>query len=70
MVCLIRNLTPIQVSDKLPISTNLTVGADLSRIKFYRNKIAHSEDGFISSIDFQEYWNDIKMVSLNIHLNI
>ncbi|XP_052090920.1 serine/threonine-protein phosphatase 6 regulatory ankyrin repeat subunit C-like isoform X2 [Mytilus californianus] len=66
MICLIRNLTPIQISDILPISTNISVGADLSRIKFYRNKIAHSEDGFISSIDFQDYWNDIKMALLRL----
>ncbi|XP_071154184.1 serine/threonine-protein phosphatase 6 regulatory ankyrin repeat subunit B-like [Mytilus edulis] len=66
MICLIRNLTPIQISDKPPISANLTVGADLSRIKCYRNKIAHSEDGFISSIDFQDYWNDIKMALIRL----
>ncbi|CAC5389372.1 unnamed protein product [Mytilus coruscus] len=39
MICLIRNLTKIQIEDELPFMGNDVVGADLTTIKYYRNKI-------------------------------
>ncbi|CAG2207990.1 unnamed protein product [Mytilus edulis] len=45
MICLIRNLTNIEIGDAIPFSGNKTDGADLTRIKYYRNKIMHSIDG-------------------------
>ncbi|CAC5394571.1 unnamed protein product [Mytilus coruscus] len=59
MICLIRHLTTIQISDRLPHSNDTNEGADLSRIKFYRNEIVHSDDGILSDTDFQSYWKDI-----------
>jgi hypothetical protein len=52
MIVLIRNLTPIAISDVIPHSTDVSEGADLSRIKYYRNQVAHNK----------EWWNDITKV--------
>ncbi|XP_063426878.1 uncharacterized protein LOC134710450 [Mytilus trossulus] len=59
MVCLIRNLTQITVGEKLPLQTDTSDGADLSRVKYYRNKLVHSEKVAVSDKPFQEYWTDI-----------
>jgi hypothetical protein len=37
MICLLRNLIPIDIMDRLPSATDTSLKADLSRIKFYRN---------------------------------
>jgi hypothetical protein len=40
MICLLRNLIPIDIMDnRLPSATDTSLRADLSRIKYYRNKI-------------------------------
>lgn len=57
MICLIHNLTYISVEDILPFSGDKTVGADLARLKYYRNKITHSDDGKLSYTTFL-FWRD------------
>ncbi|XP_052071232.1 uncharacterized protein LOC127709658 [Mytilus californianus] len=63
MVALLRNLTelppPISGYDHLPLSTDTTPMADLVRIKHYRNRLAHFEDGKIKSTVFITAWEDI-----------
>lgn len=62
MICLIRNLTPIQVSDVLPFEMNTTTGADLSRVKYYRNMFCHNKNQALSDENFEEYWTDLAEV--------
>ena len=62
MIVLIRNLTHIPISDVIPHSTDVSEGADLSRIKYYRNQVAHNDSGTIKDIQYQEWWNDITQV--------
>ncbi|CAC5393358.1 unnamed protein product [Mytilus coruscus] len=58
MITLIRNFTEMEIVDVLPKSSNNSKGADLSRLKFYRNLIVHN-DGSFSKDDFTSYWNNI-----------
>ncbi|XP_076087737.1 uncharacterized protein LOC143058158 [Mytilus galloprovincialis] len=59
MICLIRHLTPIQVGDILPLKSDVSEGADLSRLKYYRNMFAHRDAWKLTSKDFETYWFDI-----------
>ncbi|VDI12162.1 Hypothetical predicted protein, partial [Mytilus galloprovincialis] len=52
MVCLLRNLSTITIQDQLPQPADMSEGAAVSRIKFYRNQIAHSDSGAMSDADF------------------
>lgn len=67
MITLIRNFTEIEIVDVLPKSSNKSKGADLSRLKFYRNSIVHN-DGSFSKEDFTSYWNDICKVNITVLL--
>ncbi|CAG2204181.1 unnamed protein product [Mytilus edulis] len=58
MVLLIRNFTPIQISDILPVPIDISTGADISRLKYYRNELAHC-NGKISDIEFEQQWVEI-----------
>ncbi|CAG2213392.1 unnamed protein product [Mytilus edulis] len=64
---LIRNLTTLPTPscgyDKLPLSTDTSATADLARIKYYRNKLAHINDGKLKSAVFASEWEDICGVS-------
>lgn len=62
MICLIRHLESIPVSDLLPFPADESDGAHLSRLKFFRNEIAHSQDGILSTTGFEEYWTYITNV--------
>jgi hypothetical protein len=62
MLVLIRNLTPIPISDVIPYSSDVSEGADLSRIKYYRNQLAHNDSGTLTDTQYQEWWNDITQV--------
>lgn len=79
MICLLRNLTKVTIKDQLPQTSDMSEGAAVSRIKFYRNKIAHSETGTMSDAKFREIFADVSRVCLKkiayrqislIHLNI
>lgn len=66
MVCLIRNLTEIYVGDLLPMPLDMSVGADLSRMKHYRNLVAHCDEGTLSNIEFQDMWTEISQVIFTV----
>ncbi|OPL33008.1 hypothetical protein AM593_01677, partial [Mytilus galloprovincialis] len=66
MITLLRDLTsvtpPAGGFDRLPKSTETTLGADLARIKFYRNRLAHLDDAKIDQVSFITNWNDVTSV--------
>lgn len=72
MMTLLRNLTSINPShdgfDRLPKSTETTLGADLARIKFYRNRLAHLDDAKIDQVSFITDWNDVTSVCIALLL--
>ena len=70
MICLLRNLIPIDIMDnKLPLETDTSWTADLSRIKYYRNIIVHCNNALVDDTDFESYWNDVTPVMHNnLHL--
>jgi hypothetical protein len=67
MICLLRNLIPhIAIMDRLPSATDTSLGADLSRIKYYRNIIVHQcDDALVNDTDFESYWKDVTPVIHN-----
>lgn len=67
MACLLRNLTSLSIKDTMPSKTDTSPGADVSRIKHFRNQISHSEDGKISQQDFNETWDNLSNVSSSCH---
>lgn len=60
MTCLLRNITtivpPCNGFDKLPLATEVSDGADLARIKYYRNNMAHVMKDELSNEDFNRMW--------------
>ncbi|CAG2233726.1 unnamed protein product [Mytilus edulis] len=50
---------PVTGYDTLPSPSDISKGADLARIKHYRNKIAHSTDSKLLSQEFEDAWNDL-----------
>lgn len=66
MVFLLRRLTEIQRPSKgfdvLPDASEIHDGADLARIKYYRNRYAHFETDRLSNVDFLCIWEDITEV--------
>lgn len=62
MICLIRHLTNIEVRDSLPDTVDTSEGADLARLKFYRNWIMFSDASYLSSETFYTWWNEIAQV--------
>ncbi|XP_052084041.1 uncharacterized protein LOC127721329 [Mytilus californianus] len=68
MICLLRNLPPKVPQptpngfDALPQSSDLSYGAHIARIKYYKNFIvSHSKDGKLSDTDFNTIWIDMDM---------
>lgn len=67
MILLLRNLTTISPPhggyDNLPSSSEITPAADLARVKYYRNILAHLDDAKLDSTEFSAAWDDIASVS-------
>lgn len=67
MITLLRNLgelpEPAGGYNQLPLTTDTTTMADLVRIKYYRNKLAHFKDGKIDAQFFTSAWEHISGVS-------
>ncbi|XP_063426829.1 uncharacterized protein LOC134710404 [Mytilus trossulus] len=63
IITLLRNLTtitrPHRGFDTLPTASETTPGADLARIKYYRNYLAHLDDGKVESTVFNTAWDII-----------
>ncbi|CAG2237748.1 unnamed protein product [Mytilus edulis] len=65
LICLLRNLpqresAPATGWDNLPHPSDTSTGADLARVKWYRNKLVHTNDGILSSTDVIQYWGDLE----------
>lgn len=67
MVCLLRNIMdivePINGWNDLPPPNDTGVGADLTRIKIYRNDLAHLDCGAVNDTFFKDAWKEISGVS-------
>lgn len=67
MVTLLRNLTKQDPTlagfDSLPATTKTSKGADLVRIKYYRNYLAHLDDSKVDTTYFGTAWLDLTEVS-------
>lgn len=67
MMCLMRNVgslsRPTNGFDQLPLPTFISNIDDLARIKFYRNKLAHSDSDKLPTTEFQGIWQDLVGVS-------
>ncbi|XP_071151438.1 serine/threonine-protein phosphatase 6 regulatory ankyrin repeat subunit B-like [Mytilus edulis] len=63
MITLLRNLASLNPPhggyDKLPTAHEATPTSDLARIKYYRNFLAHLDDGKIDGSEFNTAWDDI-----------
>ncbi|CAC5373906.1 unnamed protein product [Mytilus coruscus] len=59
MTTLLTNLTNLDHYNEMPLVTDTTTAADLGRIKFYRNHIAHNIDGKMDNSLFNTSWDDI-----------
>ncbi|CAC5389373.1 ANK [Mytilus coruscus] len=66
MICLLRHLAEIQVGDKLPFPHDKSADADLTRLKYYRNKVMHSDDGTLLDHSFNSWWDDISQAIIRI----
>ncbi|CAH3167387.1 unnamed protein product, partial [Porites evermanni] len=68
----ICNLTPpITGWDNLPNNTDHSLGADLIRIRIYRNSIyGHKHSMEITNADFEKLWREISEVLLRIAIGI
>lgn len=66
MVCLLRNYSiiphPTNGYDMLPLASETGPGADLARIKYYRNMLAHLGKDRIPNLEFIDYWNDLSQI--------
>ncbi|CAC5379936.1 unnamed protein product [Mytilus coruscus] len=66
IVCLLRNLPPVVVApvngfDELPNPYDKSDGANIARLKYYKNfLVSHSKDGSISNVDFVGMWNTLE----------
>lgn len=62
MITLLRNLASIDIQDQLPVANNTSIGAAISRIKYYRNQFAHPGNTEISGRQFKEIWTTLEEV--------
>ncbi|XP_062605994.1 ankyrin repeat domain-containing protein 50-like [Saccostrea cucullata] len=65
LICLLRNMSPSTPApaggfDVLPNSSDVSTGADLARMKYYRNKVAHSADARMVTNELNTSWADIE----------
>lgn len=66
MITLLRNLTNISQPDRefdcLPDGNDTSPGADLTRIKFYRNQLSHLDDAKVETFYFNTAWEVLSEV--------
>jgi hypothetical protein len=71
MICLLRNLNlvpaPATGWDQLPPDSDTSLGANLTRIKVYRNKLSHPSKGRINDHSFKKIWSCLKTVCNSIY---
>lgn len=71
MLCLLRNMppcvsAPITGWDTLPLPNDTSTGADLARVKWYKNVLTHNPNGKLSNTDFVQFWGGLEGVSIQI----
>lgn len=66
MITLLINLADFNCYDTLPLVSDITLSADLGRIKLYRNLISHSNNGTIDNASFNTAWEDIVEVCITL----
>ncbi|XP_071138285.1 uncharacterized protein [Mytilus edulis] len=63
MICLIRNIAainqPVNGFNNLPPPSEKTPAANIARIKYFRNKLAHSDNDKINQCDFNTFWTEL-----------
>ncbi|XP_052077694.1 uncharacterized protein LOC127715630 [Mytilus californianus] len=59
MICLLRNLADIPIVDIHPDPNSTTDGANLSRLKYFRNQFAHSTECSMSDEIFEVKWKEL-----------
>lgn len=57
MTLLLKHLANISISDVLPFNEDYRKGAAVSRIKYYRNQIFHSNTGILTEEEFHTIWD-------------
>ena len=68
MVTILHNLTGMTIHDGPPSTyKNLTESTAVSRIKYYRNEIVHSNTGKLSDNEFNIIFDEIVEVILYIY---
>ncbi|XP_061170710.1 uncharacterized protein LOC133180155 [Saccostrea echinata] len=64
MICLLRSLKFVQEPttgwDRLPSDRDKSLGAHLTRIKVYRNKLSHPSKSRINENSFNKIWSSLK----------
>lgn len=50
--------------DCLPTPNEITPGADLARIKYHRNYLAHLDEGKVESSEFNSAWENLSEVRI------
>ena len=71
LVVLLRNICSLVAPptgwDTLPPATDITIGADIVRIKCYRNTVyAHANEASVDDPKFNQYWQDIQDVLVRL----
>ncbi|XP_052075358.1 uncharacterized protein LOC127712782 [Mytilus californianus] len=66
MICLLRHLAKINIQDGFPSSGDKSEATDLSRIKRYRNKVLHCDEGTLTNQEFNQYWDDISQAIVRL----
>lgn len=61
MITLLTNIAKLNHYSSFPVVTDTTPAADIERIKYYRNHIAHN-NGQIDNSFFNTAWDDVSGV--------
>lgn len=66
LMALLRNFTkikePVTTWNKMPKQADTSEGADLVRIRFHRNALAHNTNATLSNKEFHDMWDELKYV--------
>lgn len=66
MIHLLRNLNlvtePVKGWDRLPRNNDNSLGANLTRVNVYRNKLSHFPKSQVDDGLFMEIWSSLEMV--------
>ncbi|XP_048741103.2 uncharacterized protein LOC125655030 [Ostrea edulis] len=64
LMALLRNFTnikePVTTWNKMPKQADTSEGADLVRIRFHRNALAHNTNATLSNKEFHDMWDELK----------